>query len=143
MSPRVRRHALACVLVFGVPSLLAGQSSWDRYKPGTIKAIMDLKRATVLADFKAGSDSNLIFDAADFPTIATVEYEDSLRPTTASHLRYLSGWARSFRLSFDASRLFPNEVLIREDSLELWLPVQDTVAKIMRQQLHRGDRVRL
>ena len=35
------------------------------------------------------------------------------------------------------------EVLVREDSLELWLPVQDTVAKLMRQQLHRGDQILL
>ncbi len=137
------RYTLLRVLLFALPGVLSAQSSWDRYKPGTMRAVMDRARSAVLNDFKSGSDSNLIFWATDVSTLARVEYEDSLRSTPPAHLKYLDGWARSFRLTFDASHVFPQEVLVREDSLELWLPVQDTVAKIMRQQLHRGDQVLL
>ena len=137
------RHALASAFLLALPDPVLGQSSWDRYKPGTIAEIMGHERASVLADFKAGSDSNFILSGADFATLATVEYQDSVRPTPTAHLQYLAHWAKSFRLSFDARLVFAREVLVREDTLLLWLPVQDTVVQAMRQQLHRGDRILL
>ena len=137
------RNFFALVLILALPTRLAGQSSWDRYKPGTIAGVMAANRASVLADFASGSDSNLIFSAAGFATVTTVEYQDSLRPTPPTHLRYLMGWARSFRLGFDPKAVFGREVLVREGSLLLWLPVQDTVVKVLRPQLHRGDQILL
>ena len=139
----MRFQFVTLVLCSLLPTLGRAQSSWDRYQPGTVAAIMNRERAAILEHFRTGTDSNIVISGADFATRTTAQYQDSMRATPEGDLHLLEGWARAFRVPIDARRLFVREVLIREDTLVLWLPVQDTVAHVMRQDLHKGDAVLL
>src|ERR1041385_727235 len=107
------RSLLAASLSVILPTLSLAQSRWDRYKPGSVAGIMIHERVAVLSDFRSGGggDSATVVSGADFATIATVQYQDSMRPTPEQRLRVLSGWSKAFRIAVDARRLFRREVL--------------------------------
>ena len=146
MTPRpivLSRPALimGLLLVFGRHAI--GQSTWDQYRPGSITAIVAREQPDVLKAIRHGFLPLTRVSAAAFPTRALVQYEDSVRPTSASHLDVLTAWAKSLRLPIDAATMFKSEVLFREDSVRLWLPTQASLIGAMRSELHRGDHVTL
>ena len=119
------------------------QSSWDKYQPGSISAVIARERQDVLTTIRRGLIPLTRVSAAPFPTRALVQYEDSVRPTSTSHLAVLTAWAKSLKLAIDVTAMFKSEVLFREDSVPLWIPTQAALIDAMHGELRRGDRLTL
>ena len=141
MSHSRRFGILLTLAVSAVP--VAAQSSWDRYKPGSIGAIIVQEREGVLTQFKLGQGHHTVISAASFPTRATVEFLDSSRATPPERTAVLAAWAKSLHITIDIHAALTTELLFREDSLQLWLPVQQVLVPSFRNELKRGDLVTL
>ncbi len=118
---------------------LAGQSTWDRYKPGSIAAVIQHERDGVLAQFKLASGHHTVISANPFPTRATVQFLDSSRATSPERLAVLEAWTKSLRINIDPRSSLATELLFREDSLEFWLPVQSVLIPSFHDELRPGD----
>ena len=139
---RIISHSWLAVLLLS-PTTALSQSTWDRYVPGSFTAIIERERPALVRDIQAGRTPMTRISGATFPTRAIVHYQDSIRPTSPVHLELLTAWARSLRLSADVATMFQSEILVREDTLALWLPTQAALIAAMREELRRGDRVML
>ena len=122
---------------------VTAQSSWDRYKPGSVGAIMAQEREGVLAQFSLAPGHHTVISGASFPTRATVEFLDSSRATPPERIAVLEAWAKSLHISIDVHAALRTEQLFREDSLRLWLSVQEVLVPSLRNELKRGDVVTL
>ena len=139
---QVRRFGILLTLALSVAPL-AAQSSWDRYKPGSVGAIMAQEREGVLTQFSLGPGHHTVISGASFPTRATVEFLDSSRATPPGRIAVLEAWAKSLHINVDVHSLLTTELLFREDSLRLWLPVQAVLVPSFRTELGRSDFVTL
>src|SRR5216683_2552546 len=99
------------------PGRAIGQSSWSQYKRGSLGAVIARERDDVLRSIRAGFTPLIRMSGKSFPTVAVVQFQDSTRPTSASHVMVLNAWAKSMRPSLDVAAMFPSEVLFREDTL--------------------------
>ena len=118
------------------------QSSWARYKPGTLAAIMEQHDSVIRASWN-GKNPSEHFSGDNFPTIASVIYEGSARPIDPDRLSIVRIWGKTFRSDSTMAQDFHREYLFREGKQLLWLPVQDTVASFFARELHPGQRVKL
>ncbi len=63
------RHCFGILLTLAVSAVpVAAQSSWDRYKPGSVGAIIAQEREGVLTQFKLGQGHHTVISGASFPT---------------------------------------------------------------------------
>lgn len=138
-----RTTAILAGIALLSPGPVAGQSNWSQYKPGSLAALIREEWAAVLPEIRAGRIPFTRISASGLPTIAMVQYQDSMRPTTAARQHVLNAWARSLQKPLDMAALFPSEVLFREGTLSVWLPTQAVLIPAMREELRRGDRVAL
>lgn len=118
---------------------LCAQSSWDRYKPGTLAAIVDAHDSTIRATWK-GTPSRYL-SANDFPTIAKVVYLGSSRPIDAHRLDLLRAWGKMRMRDTSIVQDFHREYLFQEGKRQMWLMVQDTVASFFPRELNPGQSV--
>ena len=139
-----RAHArVFLTLLFLAPlHAVPAQSSWARYKPGTLAAIMEQHDSVIRASWN-GKNPSEHFSGYDFPTIATVIYEGSARPIDPDRLSIVRSWAKTFKRDSTIAQDFHREYLFREGKQLLWLPVQDTVASFFAKELHPGQSVKL
>lgn len=139
--------AYAIVIIATISVLWSGrvmaQSSWSQYKPGSVAALIQQERGAAMASIRAGHVPLIVTSANTFPTLAVMQYQDSTRPTSATHLRVLTVWAKTQGRALDMATLFQSEALFREDTLDLWIPVQSVLIPAFRKELHRGDRAAL
>jgi len=137
--------AANCAVAFACIGLrpLLGQSTWDRYKPGSLAAIIVRERDGVLTQFKEAPGHHTVISAEAYPTRAEVQFLGSSRATSPERLKVLEMWAKSLGIQVDARKLFATELLFREDTLTLWLPVQAVLLPHFRRELTRGDRATL
>jgi hypothetical protein len=119
-----------------------GQSSWERYKPGTLAAIMAQHDSVIRASW-SGKNPSEHFSGYDFPTIASIIYGESARPVDPDRLGIIRSWVKTFRRDSTITREFHREYLFQEGKQLLWLPVQDTVASFFAKELLPGQRVKL
>jgi len=138
------RHCFGILLTLAVSAVpVAAQSSWDRYKPGSVGAIIAQEREGVLTQFKLGRGHHTVISGASFPTRTTVEFLDSSRATPSERIAVLEAWTKSLHVNVDVRSALTTELLFREDSLLLWLPVQEVLVPSFRNELKRGDLVTL
>src|SRR5258708_5210994 len=128
-------------LLWIAPAFLSSQSTWDRYKVGTIRHILAQEHDAVLQDIQTAVMHHIAVSGKDFATLTTVVYEDSVRPTREARLQVIETWSKGFQVGVDARTVFAREVLVREDTALLWLPTQDTVVDAMQHELKRGERI--
>jgi hypothetical protein len=139
-SARVRAEFAVLAFTLALfPIGLAGQSTWDRYKPGSIAAVIEHERDGVLVQFRLASGHHTVISADAFPTRATVQFLDSSRATPPERLAVLEAWTKSLRISIEPRSTFATELLFREDSLEFWLPVQSVLIPSFHNELRPGD----
>jgi hypothetical protein len=118
------------------------QSTWDRYNPGTLAAIMEQHDSVIRASWD-GKNPSEHFSGDNFPTIASVIYEGSARPIDPDRLGIVRTWGKTFRRDSTIAQDFHREYLFQEGKQLLWLPVQDTVASFFAKELRPGQRVKL
>jgi len=70
-----------------------------------------------------------------------VTYAGQSRPISGAHRELFRQWRTSMGLPAAFDSLFVTECLFREDSLELWLPVQEPVRIHMQDELKVGGDV--
>lgn len=127
------------------------QSGWDRYKPGTLAAVIAVGDSTIrgairetqLASHAGTANKSQHFLGDDFPTVASVVYEGESRPINPIRRRLIADWGRTYRRDSSIVADFHREYLFRENGKLLWIPVQDTVASFFPKELRRGRRVSL
>lgn len=118
-----------------------GQSSWDRYKAGTLASIVALHDSTIRAVWRGGPGD--YYSGDDFPTIASVVYLGASRPIDPLRLEILRGWGKMRMRDTSIVRDFHREYLFQEGKQQMWLAVQDTVASFFPRELHPGQPVKL
>jgi hypothetical protein len=139
-----RAIIVALVLAAPVRTSLA-QSTWDRYKPGTLAAATSaadsmIRKARIEVNDKGPSEHFL----GDKPAIlATVIYKGDSRPIDPIRHRLIAAWGMSFMRDSSIAADFHREYLFQEGDKLLWLPVQDTVATFLPKELSPGQRVSL
>jgi hypothetical protein len=131
------------VLNLGAPiRSAAAQTSWDRYKPGTLSAVMDQHDSSI----RAGSVDrrpSWVVTGNQFPTLARVRYRGDSRPVDSIRLEIVRHWGVSFLRDSSIARAFHREYLFQEGNQSLWLPVQDSVARYFARELKPGQDVTL
>src|SRR5258708_14009938 len=122
------------------PALPSSQSTGDRSKGGTIRHILAQEHDAVLQDIQTAVMHHIAVSGKDFATLATVVYEDSVRPTPEARLQVIETWSKGFQVGVDARTVFAREVLVREDTPLLRLPTQYTVLDALQHKLNPPDR---
>src|SRR3989442_1066928 len=89
----------ACVigaLHLGAPThVAAAQTSWDRYKPGTLSAVMEQHDSSIRASSVARLPSWVV-TGNQFPTLARVTYRGDSRPVDSTRVEIVRRWGVSF-----------------------------------------------
>ncbi len=126
------------------PSGIANaQTKWDRYKPGTLGAIMEMHDSTIRAEWDESKTPGEHFSGDDFPTITTVTYKGDSRALDPVRLELLRRWGLTMMRDSSIAQDFHREYLFQEGRRLLWLPVQDVVASYFVKELKPGQQVRL
>ena len=135
---------LAGAVALVSPAAIAhAQTNWDRYKPGTIGAIMELHDSTIRAEWDKSRTPGEHFSGYDFATLATVIYKGDSRPLDPLRHQILRGWGLTRMRDTSIAQDFHREYLFQEGQRELWLPVQDVVAGYFGKELKPGQPVKL
>jgi hypothetical protein len=117
-----------------LPALLLAASpspDWSRYRPGRLGDL-------VLAHPRV--QKTLVLTSV--PIRAAVQYSGRLRPMADETQRFIATWAEAMSLP-QAPATFHREVLVLEDGIEYWLPVQDVVADAMIRELEPGQAIEI
>jgi hypothetical protein len=138
-----RAIIVALLLVSPLRASLA-QSTWERYKPGTLAAATSaadsmIRKSLIEVPGKGPSEHFL----GDNPILATVVYKGDSRPINPIRHSLIAAWGKSFLRDSSIAADFHREYLFQEGDKLLWLPVQDTVATFFPKELHPGQRVSL
>ena len=146
MSSPNRTRALAFflgLLLVGAPiDIGRAQSTWDRYKPGTIRGVIQQNDSSIRAN-SPGKLPSWVVTGNQFPTVARVVYRGDSRPVDSIRAEIVRRWGVSFLRDSSMARRFRREYLFQEDQTLLWLPVQDTVASYFPRELHTGQEIAL
>ena len=151
-------RAIGRVTILVVMSALSAtesfaQSSWDRYHPGTLAAVMKEGDSTIRAALRetdsvthgASGDKkpSQHFLGYDYPTVATVIYKGDSRRVDPIRRQLIADWGLTYRRDSSIVADFNREYLFQEGDKLLWLPVQDRVASFFPKELRPGQRVSL
>src|SRR5256884_8035973 len=109
MSSPNRTRALALFLgpiLVGAPIHMGqAQSTWDRYKPGTIRGVIQQNDSSIRAN-SPGKLPSWVVTGNQFPTLARVVYRGDSRPVDPIRAETFRRWGGSFlRESFMARRI--------------------------------------
>ena len=134
-------------LVFS-PSATHAQSSWDRYKPGTLGAAIRDSDSTIRSAITENRQTGTIDDRPSqhfmgdyYSILATVTYRGESRPIDSVRRRLIAEWGLTYVHDSSVVSDFPREYLFQEGEQLLWLPVQDRVASFFPKELKPGQRV--
>lgn len=127
-----RQPGLIWTLLLPVLLLAASPSpDWSHYGPGRLGDL-------VLAHPRM--QKTLVLTSV--PIRAAVQYSGRLRPLADETQRFIATWAEALSLP-QAPATFHREVLVLEDGIEYWLPVQDVVADAMIRELEPGQAIEI
>ena len=133
------------ILLF-VSQTNAQSSSWDLYKPRSLKEITNTLAAKVLKNPDVlirddNKDVSIILSYNSFQSRAKVTYTGTSRKVSDQRKEVISLWLKTLSKPKEHLDLFENEYLFTEDKVEYWLPVQKQVASYFGEELKKGDTV--
>ena len=140
---RIALRILALILLLGSTNIAWAQSTWDRYQPGTLSAIIKVQDSTIRAEAAGDRNPSFHFTGDQFPTRARVIYRGESRPVDSIRLEVVRRWGLAFHRDSSIANDFHREYLFQEGQESLWLLVQDTVASFFARELKPGQRVTL
>jgi hypothetical protein len=150
---RAVARLLACsctIVLLSLPlDAAGGQSHWDRYKVGTLTAIIRAQGPIILANESlvptksSPKHPGYHYSGDDYPTRAVVVYKGDSRPIDPNRREILRRWGLALRRDTTVADNFTREYLFQEGDQALWLPVQDTVASYFPKELKPGQVVTL
>lgn len=125
-----------------VPSVVRSQSTWERYQPGTL--------GSIVTDHNAGIGTAcdtvrpcMMISAKDFATAAHVTFLGAWRPLAPEAIEHITTWAKTLGIDTTVAASFGQELLVREDTLEYWLPIQRVLVDDFRDEVPTGHGVTL
>lgn len=136
----MNKPLVRCIFTFLLFTVCVGaqrpkESTWARYKPGTLSSIVRAHSSPV------GSRDKGI-DLGSDPVRAQVTYTGKSRPTSAVKQSFIAFYMESLG-TLDFAEKFGTEMLFIEDDAEFWLPVQDVLVPYFRKELRQGESVTL
>jgi hypothetical protein len=144
---RVIRRVALCILgaisLGGSTQIAWAQTTWDRYQPGTLSAIIKAQDSTIRAEAAGDKNPSYHFSGDQFPTRARVTYRGESRPVDSMRREVVRRWGLAFHRDSSIANDFHREYLFQEGQESLWLPVQDTVASFFARELKSGQPVTL
>ncbi len=118
-------------------------NTWDRYKPRTLREIIDL----TMSEAETMSDNTIYLNFGDiYPSQVNMIYTGEFREVDEMKLIVITTWLSSFapQLSDDQrNELFRTEGKFLEEGVEYWLPVQSQLIPYMQDELTINDEVTL
>ncbi len=79
--------------------------------------------------------------AVDFATRATLTYTGEHRPMTAERRELLQKWVRSTGIDSAVASAFTTEYRFQEDTLGVWIPVQQVLEQPLQDEAHAGQAI--
>lgn len=117
------------------PSALKG---WERYNPGSYKAI----KAKFLPEVLKDGEGLFLMAPKDAPAFrARVVYTGKSRKLTGERLRFVQTWGKTLTVDKKFLSTFANEFLFTEDGAEHWMPVQTQLMSHFKKELKAGGDV--
>jgi len=141
-SRTIRRATIVALLLASPVRTSLAQSTWDRYKPGTLAAVTSDADSMIRGALIDKSPSQH-FMGDQRATLAKVIYKGDSRPIDPIRHRLIAEWGMSYMRDSSIAADFHREYLFQEGEKLLWLPVQDTVATFFPKELRRGQPVSL
>lgn len=139
MRPDVLQYLVAGLCLMS-PLSVQAQSSWDAYRPGSIRQVVALQDSSIRATPR-NELPTWITPGNQFPTRAVMTYTGESRPIDRTRRQIIRLWALSFRRDSSIPELFSREFRFKEGQREFWLPVQDSVATYFPRELQPGRAV--
>ncbi|SRR6266704_4739511 len=123
-------------------SPLVAQSSWCRYQPGTLRAIIQQHRADII-DTLPANQRHWVVNGSFWGTKASVIYLGRTRHLESVDSTFLDGYL--YRVAPDTAfrALFHNEGGFVEGQDTLWLAIQDSLIPELAAEAQPGDVITL
>jgi len=120
---------------------LSGQSTWDRYRPGTITRVITEEGRALSGPMGTSTDEVIRLSGGRIGLRVVLRYTGKGRPVSEGRIEVIRRWAAAFGSRISVNDLFRQEYLFIEGDRELWLPVQSPVESHLRMELRPGDSV--
>jgi len=143
----MKRKLLQFALFFGMMlsgSLAYGQGfPWDDFKPRTLKEIVAME-----SDVESRRDKDkknaVVLHADILPSRVRVTYTGSTRLISQTKKDFLLQWAQMYAANPEEyAKLYEVDMLVTEDGVEYWLPVQKRGLPHFEKELKKGEAVDL
>ncbi len=139
------RRAATNLVLFAVSGLcpltaVDAQAAWGEYRLGRLSSILVRERAAALASAHV-PDTVMIVSGDRVGIRATVTYTGESRPIAGAHRELFQRWRTAMDLPASVDSLFTTECRFVEDSLQLWLPVQEAVRLHLYREVKNGTQV--
>lgn len=141
LSPQWILLLLAPLCLVSHPAHALCQSSEEHNRPRSLASVIEQERETVVQALSAEPERRFALGGISFPSLSSIEYVDSVRSISPARRDLIRRWIASYAITSHSLDMYQSEVLFREDSLEVWLPVQTALVEDLRAQAQRGDRV--
>ena len=94
--------------------------TWDAFKPRTFNEIIEQSSNLSLTTL---GDGSVIFTSDKLPSRVRVTYTGKSRPISYETGEFIAGWIKMLSHHPKIPKLFDNELLFFDSSVEYWLPV--------------------
>src|SRR5882672_7445657 len=130
----------------GLSILLAqaapAQSTWDRYVPRPLSAIITAHDSSFRATARAMAGVPGRHVSADqFPSRVKVRFAGSFRPISTQRLEFIQGYFAHVMQRPLPTAFLEQEVLVTEDTVQYWLPVQTSLISAFRNEVTPSSEV--
>lgn len=120
-------------------SVAAAQLPWEYYRRRSLAGVIAEQRDVVLRTFTEERGQQVFLGGSSFPSLPTIQYLDSARVTSARRLGLIQLWIQAYEIPDEVPGDYTEELLFREDGLELWLPVRGAVIEELESVAASGD----
>ena len=139
----MNRKLVRLILVFFSLTICAlaqekDEDPWAKYTPGKLSEIIKANTSPNMQN-QGGVD----FAVGSAPVRARVIYTGKSRPIPDDKRSLIKLWMQSNKYSEEIFKMFTEEFLFLEDSVEYWLPVQNVLASHFRKEMREGESVDL
>jgi hypothetical protein len=112
-------------IALALPSLAPCQADYDR--PRSIASVIAEQRDLVLQAVTAYPERSFALGGISFPSLSSIQYMDSARAISPERRDLIRRWLISYEVGLENLESYQRELLFREDSLLVWMPVQSAL----------------
>lgn len=140
-TPRTNVGFMVAIVALFAAGTLPGQSTWDRYRPGTISGVITEETPALHVPTGARTGDVIRLSGGRVGLRVMLRYMGRGRAVSEDRIEVIRRWAAAFGSRISVNDLFRQEYLFIEGDRELWLPVQSPVESYLRMELRPGDSV--